>query len=273
MDIILIRFASRIGVAALAGLLWTRAQACPDAREAEFLRGLNREREYALVAYQGTLDRMQDSSCRDPQRDLELAKALYQLGAFPRVRSLLVPDLGEPDARFRHYYYESWLLDHGDARNPDSAAAIARTRALPGPEAAEIIAAAAFLKGDAGAARAAWPEPSAGACADGKDARCILDRGFASPAAAAWLSLFPGAGYAYAGRTGDGWFAFSVVSVCYGLAAAYAALDSPARAWTFAAIGGVFHASNVYGAARAAQAANQSRRLAFVMALHQRWFP
>jgi len=269
----LIRFASRIGWAALAGCLWARAQACPDAREAEFLRGLNREREYALVAYQGTLDRLQDTSCRDPGRDLELAKALYQLGAFPRARALLAPDLGEADARFRHYYYESWLLDQADPRNPDSAAAIARARAAPAAEAAEIASAAAFLKGDAAAARAAWPEPSAGACADGKDARCILDRGFASPAAAAWLSLFPGAGYAYAGRTGDGWFAFSLVSACYGLAAAYAALDSPARAWTFAALGGVFHASNVYGAARAARAANQGRRLDFMMALHQRWFP
>jgi hypothetical protein len=269
----LIRFPSRFGAAVLIGLSWARAQACPDARETEFLRGLNREREYALVAYQGTLDRMQDTACRDPQRDLELAKALYQLGAFPRVRALLSPQLDESDARFRHYYFESWLLDRGDAGHPDSAAAIARSRSLRAPEAAEILAAAAFLKGDAGAARSAWNGALSGGCAVGEEAGCILERGFASPSAAAWLSLFPGAGYAYAGRYGDGWFAFSVVSVCYGLAAAYAALDSPVRAWTFAGLGGVFHASNVYGAARAVQAANQRRRLAFVVALHRRWFP
>jgi hypothetical protein len=262
-------------IAALAaGAAWADDPACPDAREAEFLRGLNREREYALVAYQGTLDRLRDTACADPQRDLELAKALYQMGAFPRARALLAPALGEADPRFRHYYFESWLLDRADPGNPDSALAAARSLALPAPEAAELAAAAAFLKGDARAARSAWPEPrTAGDCAAPGDPRCLLERGFASPAAAAWLSLFPGAGYAYAGRPGDGAFAFALVAACYGLAAAYAALDAPAQAWTFAIVGGVFHASNAYGAARAAQAANQRRRLAFAVALHRRWFP
>lgn len=135
-------------------------------------------------------------------------------------------------------------------------------------------AAALFLKGDAGRALSAWPAGSQNPlCPDRGEPLCYLRAGYLSPGLAAGLSLAPGVGYAYAGQTGDGVFAFTVVSLFYGVAAYYANYGSPARAWTFAGFGAVFHASNLVGAHRAAKSANQRRKTGFLIALHRRWFP
>jgi len=252
---------------------YLKSNACPDARDIGFLQGLNRDREYSLAAFQAELYRRSADCPPQAEIDLELGKALYQLGGFARARTVLAPHLALPDPRYRRYYFESRLLEP-DPRGPDSALAQLASAAMPEDERGMFTAAALFLKDDIAGARAAWPAQSGDAegCPQSGKPRCYLDQGFKSPAAAAWLSLAPGAGYAYAGRSGDGLFAFTVVSLFYGVAAYYAHYGSPARAWTFAGFGAVFHASNVYGAQRAARESNKRRKLGFLMALHERLF-
>lgn len=271
------------------------APACADAGEIAFLGGLNQDRQYSLAAYQAEIDRRRPACAPTAALDLELAKALYQLGEFPRVREILRPRLGEFDAANRRYWAEAHLLDLAHPKMLDSLSAVASalpsssSTSTPAPAQAPVSvpvpvipeedarmmrAAALFLKGDAAGSLSAWPaEAGDPICPDRGEPRCYLRSGFLSPGLAAGLSLAPGAGYAYAGQAGDGIFAFTVVSLFYGVAAYYANYGSPARAWTFAGFGAVFHASNMVGANRAAKAANQRRKTGFLIALHRRWFP
>jgi hypothetical protein len=260
-----------------------QAPACADAGETAFLRGLNQDRQYSLAAYQAEIDRRRPGCAPTAELDLELAKALYQLGEFARVRAILRPRLGASEAANRRYWAEAHLLDfaHPELRDSllavtdDSGASAASPPApIPEADARAMRAAALFLKGDAGGALSAWPTGAENpVCPDRGEPSCYLRDGYLGPGFAAALSLAPGAGYAYAGQTGDGIFAFTVVSLFYGIAAYYANYESPARAWTFAGFGAVFHASNMVGAHRAAKAANQRRKTGFLIALHRKWFP
>lgn len=266
------------------------ASRCIDADDLKFLHGLNSDRQYALAAYQGEIDRRANESCpSEPRIDLELAKALYQLGDFPRVRALLRPHLAEADPLYRRYYFESSLLDLGRPGAADTALAFADSpsgASWPEGERALYRSAALYVQGRAAAARAEWPASggvapgdasAAGAAGQGNiqvtSPEGYLRAGFKSPAAAGALSVFPGLGYAYAGQRGDGLFALALVSAFYGVAAAYAYYDSPERAWTFAGFGAVFHLSNIYGAQRAARETNRRRKIGFLSALHGRLFP
>jgi hypothetical protein len=249
---------------------------CADAGEIGFLRGLNQDRQYPLAAYQAEIDRRRPGCSATAELDLELAKALYQLGEFARVRSILRPRLGEPVAAHRRYWAEAHLLDYDHSGELDSLSAALESSPVPvsGEDADIMRASAKFLHGDVPGALSAWPVPGANPeCPDRGEPLCYLRAGNLSPAFAAGLSMVPGAGYAYAGRIGDGVFAFTVVSLFYGVAAYYANYGSPARAWTFAGFGAVFHASNIVGARRAAQAGNRLRKTGFLIALHRRWFP
>jgi hypothetical protein len=252
---------------------------CDDAREIEFLRGLNGERQYALAAFQAEIDRRGSDTCAHlPEIDLELGKALYQLGAFPRVREILEPHLRQSNPIYRRYYLESYLLDFSRPRSLDSCLALLRspiaTEGWPREELRVFEAATLFTAGRGQDARATWRDP---AKAPGNVEETLLesylDQGFKNPALAAGLSVLPGLGYFYAGQPGDGIFAFTLASLFYGVAAYYAYYDAPVRAWTFAGFGAVFHASNMYGAHRAAVEINRKRKVGFLVALHKRLFP
>ena len=258
---------------------------CPDAEELGFLRGLNQDRQYSLAAFQAEIDRRAPGCPPSPEFDLELARALYQLGDFARVRGLLRPHLGRSDAAYRRYWAEAHLLDFSRPDAWDSLAAFAGSAdgshaagpaaGLPEDDRRLFLAGALYLKDDVMGARKAWPRGAEGYpdCPDPDEPWCRLQGGLRSPGLAAGLSLAPGLGYAYAGQTGDGIFAFTVVSLFYGLAAYYSQYGSPARAWTFAGFGAVFHASNIYGAHRSAQAANKRIKTGFLVALHRKLFP
>ncbi|MDB5105715.1 MAG: hypothetical protein JWP91_3404 [Fibrobacteres bacterium] len=251
-----------------------RAMACPDDRDVRFLQGLNADRQFALAAFQAEIYRRAHDDCAiPPEIDLELGKALYHSGDFPRAREILAPHIARADARYRRYYLESHLLDFA---HPEALTACVKAlQADSGSgspaddERRRFLAAALFLGDRPEAAREAWPAaPGDPACAGPADPRCYLSAGFKSPGLALGLSVLPGLGYAYAGQTGDGIFAFTVVSLFYGVAAFYALEDAPVRAWTFGGFGAVFHLSNLYGAQRAARETNKRRKAAFLASLH-----
>jgi hypothetical protein len=250
--------------------------ACIDAKDVEFLRGLNGDRQYSLAAFQAEIYRRSNEGCPpSPEVDLELAKALYQLGEFRRAREILKPHVNEANPLYRRYFLESYLLDFPLPHAADSALAWARSAAdsLPAEERKLFESAALFIQGRDAEARAAWPDAASGGNVEGTQPESYLESGFKRPGAAAGLSILPGLGYVYAGQPGDGVFALSLISVFYGVAAYYAYFDSPARAWTFAGFGAVFHVSNVYGAQRAARETNRKRKVGFLSALHGRLFP
>ncbi len=255
---------------------------CPKIKDIEFLQSLNQERQYSLVMFQAEILRRSVGCPMVPEIDLELGKALYQLGAFSRAREILKPHLRMPDPSYRRYWAESHLLDMSNPNVLDSLRAFADSpssdTAMEKEERKVLLAAVYFLKSDTQAARLAWANQTGNAnrflgCPDLGEPRCYLEKGLLSPSLGAGLSLAPGLGYVYAGQIGDGIFAFTVVSFFYGVAAYYSHFGSPERAWTFAGFGAVFHASSLYGAYRTVERTNTKRKTGFLLALHRRLFP
>ncbi len=257
-----------------------RAEPCPDMGDLKFLQGLSRERRYPLVVFQAELYRSVMELCPQfPEIDLELGKALYQLGDFQRARQVLAPHVLNQDFRYRRLFLESYLLDFRNPEILDSSIiwleADAQTRFQPEEERRMFLAAAYFVQGRDDEARKTWPTHVADAkrCDDLENPQCYLETGFKHPWLAAGLSTVPGLGYVYAGQNGDGVFAFALTSLFYGVAIYYAVYDAPVRAWTFASFGTVFHLSNVYGSHRAAKENNRRRKTAFLISLHRLMFP
>jgi hypothetical protein len=265
----------------IAGLLSAlSAEPCPDRDDLKFLQGLGRERRYPLVAFQSELYRRSMKHCPQiPEIDLELGKALYQLGDFQRARQVLVPHVLNQDFQYRRLFLESYLLDFRNPEILDSSIiwleAAAQTHSQPEEERRMFLAAAFFVQGRDDEARKAWPTPVADSkmCDAMGNPQCYLEAGFKHPWLAAGLSTLPGLGYVYAGQNGDGVFAFALTSLFYGVAIYYSVYDAPVRAWTFAGFGTVFHLSNIYGSHRAAKENNRRRKTAFLISLHKLMFP
>lgn len=268
------RIAAWAAAFALAWASGPAAAACPDAKEAEFLRVLNEEREFGLASVQGDLllhrAAREDACVPPPELLLESGRAWYHLGDFRRVRAAFRVRALDPDPAFRRYWLESHFLELGRPDLLDSALAFtegepART-ALGAAERGLYASAARYLRGDLAAARDAWPADPPGISRG--EPRRYLDLGYKRPGLAAALSLVPGGGYLYAGQGADAFTALAVAGVCYGAAAWYLRHEAPVRGWAAAGLGGVFHLSGIYGGWRAARETNRSRRIGFLKALH-----
>lgn len=241
---------------------------CPDGKDVDFLKGLNKEGEFRLAALQGGLYLLQIRACQGQDSlvlaslTLETGIARYHLGEFGAVRRDFRERAREADPTFRRYFLESHLLDLARPDLADSALNWldnpSTVATVSNQERILYVAATYHLLERSALAKALWSSDPTGS----------FDQGYLSPGLGAGLSVVPGGGYFYAGQSGDGWTALTTVLLFYSLAAAYHHWDAPKRALIAAGAGGVFHLSGIYGGYRAAKETNRRRKRAFLMALH-----